>query len=357
MSTFDIINKDMYKKKNYFGGSSVAHVDCGLMPCPVNKLQICSRILCQPGTQLDDNGNCALCPTTPTLSTYKNAFASMTPVTTSFYSMDVIKCTDCNSVAYNYIGEIGDPNRNPPQLPSPAAINPLAVPPNPKTVVRKATGKVRLPAYVNDPSDRQTCNIATCTPGSFRSDITKKMGDCSVCKVGQYRNVAVSVSVQNEEVQLKRYTTISNNELTTNALVIELKSPTLKDASKISKVILLLYNTMQLLFEQYVLTFNLFESIFFINYIYCHLFFLFYHLNNLMQFTSLICKIEKNHLVLTAQKIAVANFEYFQQTYQLYQFKCHLVQMQNRLFIGKIRSKNCPNQNLYYNCTSYIIEM
>ena len=266
MSTFDIINKDMYKKKNYFGGSSVAHVDCGLMPCPVNKLQICSRILCQPGTQLDDNGNCALCPTTPTLSTYKNAFASMTPVTTSFYSMDVIKCTDCNSVAYNYIGEIGGV-RNPPQLPP-------SVPPYvPPVQVRKATGKVRLPAYVNDPSDRQTCNIETCTPGSFRSDIAKKMGDCSVCKVGQYRNVAVSVSVQNEEVQLKRYTTIVGDQLTTNADVIELKSPTLKDGSKIRKVILLLYNTMQLLFEQYVLTFNLFESIFFINYIYCHLFF------------------------------------------------------------------------------------
>ena len=262
MSTFDIINNEANKDKNYFGGSSVAHVDCGLMPCPVNKLQICSRILCQPGTQLDDNGNCALCPTTPTLSTYKNALASMTPVTTSFYSMDVIKCTDCNSVAYNYIGTIGGVS-NPPQLP-----------PNVAPVqVRKATGQVRLPAYVNDPSDRQTCNIATCTPGSFRSDITKKIGDCSVCKVGQYRNVAVSVSVQKEEVQLKRYTTNSNNELTTVAPVIELKSPTLKDGSKIRKVILLLYNTMQLLFEQYVLTFNLFDSIFFLLIIYCHLFF------------------------------------------------------------------------------------
>ena len=266
MSTFDIINNEANKDKNYFGGSSVAHVDCGLMPCPVNKLQICSRILCQPGTQLDDNGNCALCPTTPTLSTYKNALASMTPVTTSFYSMDVIKCTDCNSVAYNYIGEIGGV-RNPPQLPP-------SVPPYvPPVQVRKATGKVRLPAYVNDPSDRQTCNIATCTPGSFRSDIAKKMGDCSVCKVGQYRNVAVSVSVQNEEVQLKRYTTIVGDQLTTNADVIELKSPTLKDGSKIRKVILLLYNTMQLLFEQYVLTFNLFDSIFFYNCICCHLFF------------------------------------------------------------------------------------
>ena len=271
MSTFDIINNEANKDKNYFGGSSVAHVDCGLMPCPVNKLQICSRILCQPGTQLDDNGNCALCPTTPTLSTYKNALASMTPVTTSFYSMDVIKCTDCNSVAYNYIGTIGGV-RNPPQLPLPAAINPLAAPRS-AVQVRKATGKVRLPAYVNDPSDRQTCNIATCTPGSFRSDITKKMGDCSVCKVGQYRNVAVSVSVQKEEVQLKRYVTNSNNELTTDAPVIELKSPTLKDGSKMRKVILLLYNTMQLLLDQYVLTFNLFDSIFFYNCICCHLFF------------------------------------------------------------------------------------
>ena len=64
---------------------------------------------------------------------------------------------------------------------------------------------------------------------------SKTKAECSVPSVAQAVN----------------YATNSNNELTTDSPVIELKSPTLKDGSKIRKVILLLYNTMQLLFEQY----------------------------------------------------------------------------------------------------------
>jgi hypothetical protein len=90
--------------KSFFGDYSVAHVDCGLMPCPTSNLQICSRIICPSGTKLDDSGNCVLCPTSAAGNTFSTR--TMNPFQGAYYTVDTVACDACADYGMNNEGEV-----------------------------------------------------------------------------------------------------------------------------------------------------------------------------------------------------------------------------------------------------------
>ena len=149
---------DANAKKSFFGEQSVAHVDCGLMPCPTSHLQICSRIICPSGTTLDDAGDCVLCPTSAAGNTYIDR-ANMNPFQGAYYTVDMVTCDACDDKHLNY-----------------AEAESL------DAVITYNKGiTVEGPEFAKDPTKRTTCAIDTCTTGSSRSLITKNVGECTIC--------------------------------------------------------------------------------------------------------------------------------------------------------------------------------
>ena len=155
--------------KSYFGDYSVAHVDCGLMACPTSNLQICSRIICPSGTKLDDSGNCVLCPTSAAGNTFSSR--TMNPYQSAYYAVDTITCDACNDFELNYAGGTSVDR----------SVTP-ATPPSLAAVIKYNQGSVvKGPEWLNDPNKRTSCNVNSCSTGSFRSLITKNVGECTIC--------------------------------------------------------------------------------------------------------------------------------------------------------------------------------